>query len=244
MSDMILFQGKEFYPPQRGGKLIDITGKKFARLTVLSILGSRKNGQIFWRVVCECGNESYAEGWALRNGAVLSCGCYAVERIKESKTIHGMSKSPEHAVWRKMQGRCYRKTSPDYSRYGGRGILICDRWLHGDGEKNGFQCFYEDMGPRPSPSHQIDRKDNGGPYSPDNCEWASPKVQANNRRSNRIVTMMGRDMTFSQAVEMFSVGPSYSMVMYRTKKMGWSLERSLLIPITATRPGRPKKKAA
>lgn len=93
----------------------------------------------------------------------------------------GATKHPLYRSYRSMIHRCSRTYATSYGRYGGRGITVCDRWLHGEAGKTGFECFVDDMGPKPTPKHSIDRINNDGNYSPDNCRWATVSLQARNK---------------------------------------------------------------
>ncbi len=93
---------------------------------------------------------------------------------------HGLRNSPEYNVWAKMKSRCISLNKKDYSYYSGRGIKVCKKW------KKSFKSFYDDMGPRPSKYHQIDRIDNDGNYEPGNCRWVTPKEQAQNRSITKL----------------------------------------------------------
>lgn len=84
-----------------------------------------------------------------------------------------------------MKTRCYNKNELNYKNYGGRGITICPRWL------DAFENFYADMGPKPSPEHSIERINNDEPYSPENCKWATPTEQAQNKRNTILITANG-----------------------------------------------------
>src|SRR5580692_9472058 len=84
-----------------------------------------------------------------------------------------------------MHTRCSNPKQASYKDYGGRGIAICDRWSRGDGERTGFECFLADMGPKPSPAHTLDRRENDGNYEPRNCRWATRSEQMLNRRAHK-----------------------------------------------------------
>lgn len=127
----------------------------------------------------------------------------------------------EYRTWINMKSRCYTPTSTGYKDYGGRGIKVCERWLHS------FGAFLEDMGPRPSPEHSIDRIDCDGDYEPSNCRWATRTEQARNFRANRIVEAFGRSMTLAEAAE--QSGLPYNTVLYRLKR-GWTLDQALTLP--------------
>lgn len=128
-------------------------------------------------------------------------------------------------IWFNMIQRCLDRKHPAFKDYGKRGIWVTSRWQGSDGFKN----FLADMGPRPSPTHTLERKNNESAYGPENCCWATRKEQANNRRSNRHVTYQGRTQTAAQwAEELFPENPG--RVQTRLAK-GWSVERALTTPI-------------
>ena len=114
-----------------------------------------------------------------------------------------------------MITRCEYPNATGYDQYGGRGIRVCDRW------RNNFMAFYEDLGPRPSPRHSVDRVDVNGPYSPENCRWSTQKVQARNTRANKVVLFNGRKMTLAEAADDSPV--PYNTILYRFRR-GWSVE--------------------
>lgn len=107
----------------------------------------------------------------------------------------------EYRRYNGIKNRCYNKNCPQYKDYGGRGIKICDRWLG----PNGFRNFLDDMGACPNKKLSIDRIDNDGDYSPENCRWATTKQQANNRRSNRYLTFNGETLTVAEWADKIGV---------------------------------------
>lgn len=99
--------------------------------------------------------------------------------------------NPIYSIYHSMRKRCLNKTHKAFKNYGGRGIVVCQRWLES------FEAFQADMGPRPTPQHSLDREDNNGPYSPENCRWATKKQQSNNTRRTVFITAHG--LTLSAA---------------------------------------------
>lgn len=115
-----------------------------------------------------------------------------VDFVKQVKEFHGKRDSAEYNNWSAMKSRCYNKNFTHYSYYGGRGIKVCDRWLHS------FNNFLEDMGEKPGKNYTIDRIDNDSDYSPDNCRWATKKEQSRNSRLRKDNTSGHRGVSLNK----------------------------------------------
>lgn len=193
----------------------NLIGKVFGRLTVTSDQGSH------WKCKCECGNERLAKTRTLLIGETRSCGCIRRDNCKTMAFKHGMSHTKEYRCWKGIKWRCRRKTHQMYPLYGGRGILVCDRWF------NSFEAFYNDMGPSTSKCHSIERKDNNGHYEPSNCIWATKREQACNRRSTIFVKWLGQEIAVPELAR--KLGIKGRLIQTRLKR-GLSLEIAISTP--------------
>jgi hypothetical protein len=158
-----------------------VAEQRFGRLVVVADAPSTANGR-YVEVLCDCGTRKTARLADLRRSKIVSCGCAQRERVALLKASHGHASggtTPTYVTWKAVIARCSNENNPNWGKYGGRGIGICQRW------RSSFDSFLEDMGERP-PGTSIDRIDVNGSYEPGNCRWATTEAQNQNRRSTRL----------------------------------------------------------
>lgn len=218
-----------------GNKLImhwrspNYTGQTFGVLKALHP-GHSDGRKRYWVYQCECGTIVEKVGSEvtkeIKRGGTPNCGCLTGSLISKGNRKHGMSKHPAFAVWRSMLDRCRLPTHQSWHNYGKRGIRVCERWV------SSFENFWEDMGPTYQSGLTLDRTDNDGPYSPENCRWVSRETQSNNtRRSVLINTPKGR-MSPAQAAKIFGIGKT---TLYYRIKNGWPEDKLFIIPDVTNR---------
>jgi hypothetical protein len=146
-------------------KTIELTGLRFGRLVVGDFAGISKFGSKLWECLCDCGTTKIISSASLRQGGTVSCGC----KMREGRPPkHGKTGSKVWKAWEAMLDRCHNPKNKRFHDYGGRGIVVCYRWLK-------FENFYEDMWD-PAKGMSLDRLNNDGNYEPSNCRWATAKT--------------------------------------------------------------------
>lgn len=181
-------------------------------------------GTATWMVVCECecGAVKICLTEGLSKGTCRSCGCIRSESVSQRRRTHGGRKDAEYVTWYSMRKRCLSPTDAAYPRYGGRGITICAQWV------NDYAQFLADMGPKPSPSHSIDRIDGNGNYEPSNCRWATDEQQCRNQSTSTAFTHNGETKTLTEWAKLYGI--SIHTLRYRVCKLGWSIAKALETP--------------
>lgn len=141
------------------------------------------------------------------------------ENAAKANTTHGMTDTRVFRIWTGMKTRCTNPRAVNFADYGGRGIAICERWAS-------FENFFADMGPPPD-GYTLERKDNAGHYTPDNCIWSTPRQQAQNRRTNRLLTHAGETLCSEEWAR--RIGISRAGLMRRIDILKWPVERALTV---------------
>lgn len=199
------------------GERNEINGKKFGRLTVIEFVEMRGKYR-FYKCICECGKFKIIRSSHLKSGNTISCGCFRKELGERSKT-HGKESSKVYQVWTNMLQRCYNPNDRKFKNYGGRGIIVCDRW-------HKFENFYADMGDPPY-EKSLDRINNDGFYCLENCRWATRIEQMNNRRNSVKITYLGETKGIREWER--QLGFPKDKITKRLKA-GWSVEDAITLP--------------
>ena len=202
----------------------DETGNPYGKLTVESYVGIRRK-LAHWLCRCECGNTAIVAGADLRKKSTVSCGCH---RERSGGACSGRKRTPEYTSWTEAKRRCYKDNYPDYHLYGGKGVRVCQRWLHE------FANFLKDMGLKPFPSASIDRINGDGNYScghckqciengwTENCRWATKMEQSQNTSKTRMLTYNGETYCLREWAR--RLGITHRTLSARLAK-GWPLEK-------------------
>lgn len=193
-------------------------GDRFGKLVVLDKVvipgwGTR------WKCVCDCGKETMVAAYNLAKSNTRSCGCL----LATIRITHGMTNTRAYGIWKTMHQRCTNANREEYKNYGGRGIVVCERW-------KSFESFLEDMG-HPPKGLTLERQDNNGSYCKENCRWATRKDQLNNRRNNRTITAFGK----TQSVTLWAQEKGIPVTTLRNRlfRAEMSAEDALLAPLYA-----------
>ncbi len=204
------------------GKMVDLTGQRFGRLTVVTMVGLNNRHMCVWLCKCDCGNELRVASSNLIWGNTKSCGCLRRDAGILKSTTHGKSGTRLYKIWAGMKKRCQNVSSHAYGRYGGRGIGVCEEWQQ-------FSVFYDwaiKNGYRDDLT--LERKDNNQGYSPFNCVWSTYKCQARNIRSNRFITHNGLTLCMSEWAERSGMERT---TLWARLKSGWDMERCINTPV-------------
>tara|TARA_R110000787_G_C13271856_1_gene431571 strand:+ start:164 stop:808 length:645 start_codon:yes stop_codon:yes gene_type:complete len=206
---------------------VDIKGLRFGRLVAVSLDFSKSRKAYLCK--CDCGNKKVIMRQSLINGCTSSCGC-----IKKKYNHPKGYNTKTYKLWHTMIRRCHNKKSKDYKRYSSKGIIVCDRWQG----LNGFVNFISDMGERTSDLHSIDRIDNDGIYTPENCRWATIDEQANNRSSNLPITINGETKNLCQWSVIYKIN---NQTISERIKRGWDHALAVTKPVNkACRSGKAR----
>lgn len=205
-------------------KIIDLSGRRFGRLTVVHREENGKGREPRWRVRCKCGKEKVVHGRNLRKGRTRSCGCLNAEmsgeRWRELFSTHGRSKDGIYRIWQGMKNRCLNPQNKHYKDYGGRGIRVCKRWLK-------FENFFQDMGEKPK-RMTLDRRDNDGNYEPENCRWATRKTQQRNTRATRMIRFNGEVLPLPTWAEKYGINGE---TLRSRLNRGWPIKKAVTEPV-------------
>lgn len=198
-----------------------LEGQRFGRLVAVEEVGRTNNGNAKWLCKCDCGGQKVVASYALRTGRTQSCGCIKAEQ-NHAQGTHHETNSPIYRLWTGIKTRCYNQKEFHYPNYGGRGITVCDEWK---GNYEVFRDWCLENGYRKGLT--IDRIDVNGDYCPENCRFATQKVQQNNRTNNRLISYNGETHTMAEWADI--LGMRYGQLEHRINR-GWDVHSAFTVP--------------
>lgn len=203
----------------------DLTNLKFGKLTAIKINGKAKDGSYLWECLCECGNKYSVMSHLLRSGKRTNCGCVQIQHIKDANTKHGFSYNNFYRCWSSMKGRCHNKNNAHYKHYGGRGIKYQESWKEFINFKNDmYESYLEHSKEYGERETTIDRQDNNGNYTKENCKWKTYLEQQNNKRSNRVIEYNGEKLTLTEISRKYNINAN---TLFSRIESGWSIDKAI-----------------
>ena len=204
---------------------IDFTNKRFGKIVCVKPLRVNNHKEVVWLCKCDCGNFCEKSSGAFKNiSKIASCGCMKGKK-PHMTNLELKNYKPIHECYVNMKTRCYNPNYELYSRYGGRGIKVCDEW------KNNFKEFYNWAINGWKKELTLDRINNDDDYKPDNCRWVDRVEQANNRHTNYLIKYKGEIKTMAQWSKILKIDYSFIQIrMYKNKTMEevveeWNLKK-------------------
>lgn len=199
----------------KGENIVDLTGERFGRLTVMSLSDKRSGRKTYYDCLCDCGNKKTIRSDVLKS-QTRSCGCLRNEQAKVNLVKnhkHKGSQTELHYRWLHMKGRCYNPNNEKFHRYGGRGISVCEEW------KEDYEAFRDwAYGNGYKKGLSIERVDVDGNYSPENCTWIPVERQSNNRGSTIWIEYQGDRLSLMEWSK--KLGINYGTLNSRYRRSG------------------------
>lgn len=203
------------------GKLIDLTGKQFGRLTVIERVDTNAtNVGARWLCKCSCGNQKIIKSASLVTGKTKSCNCIRDEKAAKRMTTHGKSKTLLYEIWQSIKQRTGNENNKDYKNYGGRGIFMAEEW------KNDFIAFEEWALKSGYEKHlTIERIDVNKGYFPENCTWIKNELQWINKRNTNLYFYKGEVKDIRYFSEKYNI--NYNTLRSRINNHKWPIEKAI-----------------
>lgn len=209
-------------------KAIDITGRKFGKLTALNFSHKNSNNRHYWKFICDCGNEVTMhknEVMRKRKQSTRSCGCYKEELRLDALTSHGVGNSPLYSVWWNMMQRCYNPKNKHYKSYGAKGVYVCERW-------HKVENFVRDMESSYKEGLHLDKdikKKGNKCYCKECCLWVTPEDNHLFRSDITWIWYKGIRLPMITLANVYGI--KIKTLKKRIFDLNWNIERALNEPV-------------